>query len=73
MSSIEFTKDGHHYKVVPIENSNEYSVIKDTRFTRRAGSRIVKRHYDEAGKLIAELINESEIAALFDREEVRHG
>jgi len=72
MSSFEFTKDGHHYMVVPIENSYEYSVIKDNRFTRRAGSGIIKRHYDEAGQLIAESFAESEVVALF-RKEVRHG
>ncbi len=72
MSSFEFTKDGHHYKVVPIENSNEYSVIKDNRFSRTAGPSLFKRHYDEAGHLIAESFIESEIIALFDKE-VRHG
>ena len=71
MSSFEFTYNGHHYKVVPVENSNEYSVIKDSRFTRRAGGDVIKFYYAKSGRLLLKTSCESEIAALF-RKEARH-
>lgn len=70
--NIEFTKDGHTYKVVPVENSNEYSVIKDNRFARRAGAGVINKLFSEDLGCIGEIFKQSDVVRLFDKE-VHHG
>ena len=65
--SIEFKEDGHVYCIVPIENSNEYSVIKDNRFTRKAGAGIINKLFNEAGELVGGVFKQSDIVRLFEK------
>ena len=46
----EFYYKGHHYKVVPIEDNDDYSIIRDGRQTRKVCKEIsqnAKMHVDE--------------------------
>lgn len=72
MSKIEFTDNGHVYTIVPIENSNDFSVIKDNRFTRKAGAGIIDKLYSEGGECVGAIFKQSDIVRLFEKE-VRHG
>lgn len=63
--NIHFTDNGHHYTIVPIENSDEFSVVKDNRFTRRADSSIIDRLYNEEGECCAYCYRPCDIIALF--------
>ena len=63
--NIHFTDNGHHYTIVPIENSDEFSVVKDNRFTRRADSSIIDRLYNEGGECCAYSYRPCDIIALF--------
>lgn len=47
----EFYYKGHHYKVVQIEGSDDYSIIKDGRFTRRVKKEIAARAAEYVDKL----------------------
>ena len=67
MSNIQFKQDGHVYCIVPIENSNEYSVIKDNRFTRKAGADIIDKIFDEDGECVGEIFKPSDIVRLFEK------
>ena len=71
-NKITFEKDGHQYTIVPIENSNEYSVIKDNRFARKAGAGIIDKLFTEDGECVGEIFKQSDIVRLFEKE-VRHG
>lgn len=64
--NIQFTDNGHLYTIVPIENSNEFSVVKDNRFTRRADSSIIDRIYNEQGECFAYSYRQCDIIALFE-------
>lgn len=64
--NIHFTDYGHHYTIVPIENSDEFSVVKDNRFTRRADSSIIDRIYNEQGECYAYSYRQCDIIALFE-------
>lgn len=33
-----FSKDGHNYTVIPVENSDELTIIRDGRFTKRTSN-----------------------------------
>ena len=47
----EFYFKGHHYKVVPIENSTDYVIIRDGRNTRRVGQEIAARAIENVDKI----------------------
>lgn len=47
----EFYYNGHHYKVVQIEGSDDYSIIKDGKFTRRVKKEIAQRAVEYVDKL----------------------
>ena len=47
----EFNKNGHHYRVVPVENSDEYVIIRDGRQTRRVGKEIAHKAIENVDKL----------------------
>lgn len=47
----EFYLGGHHYKVVQIEDSTDYSIIKDGKFTRRVKKEIAQRAVEYVDKL----------------------
>lgn len=47
----QFNYKGHHYKVVPVENSDEYSIIKDGRTSRRIKKEIAENAMQFVDKL----------------------
>lgn len=47
----EFNYKGHHYKVVPIEGSEDYTIIKDGRNPRRVKREIAVRATEYIDKL----------------------
>ena len=47
----EFHYKGHHFKVVGIENSTDYIIIKDGRKTRRVKEEIAKKAVEYVDKL----------------------
>ena len=42
----EFLKNGHHYKVVKVENSTDHLVIRDGRQTRRVTEEVAQKATD---------------------------
>lgn len=47
----EFNYKGHHFKVVGIENSTDYIIIRDGRQTRRVKEEIAKKAVECVDKL----------------------
>lgn len=47
----EFFYKGHHYKLVPIENSEDYTIVKDGRFARRVKKEIAANAMQNVDKL----------------------
>lgn len=47
----EFFYKGHHYKLVPIENSEDYTIVKDGRFARRVKKEIAEKAMQNVDKL----------------------
>ncbi len=47
----EFYFGGHHYKVVQIEGSTDYNIIRDGRKTRRVKEEIAKKAVEYVDKL----------------------
>ena len=47
----EFNYKGHHFKVVGIENSTDYIIIRDGRQTRRVGKEIAQKAVEFVDKL----------------------
>lgn len=47
----EFNYKGHHFKVVGIENSTDYIIIRDGRKTRRVKKEIAQKAVEYVDKL----------------------
>lgn len=47
----EFNYKGHRYNVVPVEGSEDFSIIKDGRFTRRVKKEIAANAIEYVDKL----------------------
>ena len=47
----DFIFNGHNYKVVPVENSDEYTIIKDGRTSRRVKKEIAENAMQNVDKL----------------------
>ena len=47
----EFYFRGHHYKVTPIENSEDFTIVKDGRFARRVCKEIADNAMQNVDKL----------------------
>lgn len=47
----EFYYGGHHYKVVPVENSTDSNIVKDGKFVRRVSKEIAAKAMQNVDKL----------------------
>lgn len=47
----EFNYKGHHYKVVPIEGSNDFTIIRDGRMPRRVCKEIAEKAIENVERL----------------------
>ena len=47
----EFEYDGHHYKVVKVENSTDHLIIRDGRQTRRVKEEIADKAMEYVERL----------------------
>lgn len=47
----EFYYKGHHYKVVPIEGSDDFTIVKDGRIPRRVSKEIAAKAMQNVDRL----------------------